>query len=148
MGEKVDFSELKSTLNRRIREKFFVEADGLFKNSTIDSDYSELGNSMAILCGAAGDDAENIANILADDNNTLTKTTLSMQPFRYDALLSIDKAKYKDYILNDMDKRYKRMLDMGATSFWETEDADKALGNSRSHGWAAVPVYYYNILDK
>lgn len=148
VGEKVDYSELKATLNRRIREEFFVEADGLFKNSTIDSDYSELGNSMAILCGAAGDDAENIANILADDNNTLTKTTLSMQPFRYDALLSIDKAKYKDYILNDMDKRYKRMLDMGATSFWETEDADKALGNSRSHGWAAVPVYYYNILDK
>ncbi len=148
VGEKVDYSELKATLNRRIREEFFVEADGLFKNSTIDSDYSELGNSMAILCGAAGDDAENIANILADDNNSLTKITLSMQVFRYDALLSIDKAKYKDYILNDIDKRYKRMLDMGATSFWETEDADKALGNSRSHGWAAVPVYYYNILDK
>ena len=90
----------------------------------------------------------NIANVLADDNNNLTKITLSMQPFRYDALLSIDKAKYKDYILNDIDKRYKRMLDMGSTSFWETEDADVKLGNSRSHGWAAVPVYYYNILDK
>lgn len=148
VGEKVDFSELKSTLNHRIREEFFVETDGLFKNSTIDSDYSELGNSMAILCGAAGDDAENIANILADDNNTLTKTTLSMQPFRYDALLSIDKAKYKDYILNDIDNRYKRMLDLGATSFWETETADEKLGDSRSHGWASAPVYYYNILDK
>ena len=148
IGEEADFSKLRDNLNKKIREVFFVEKDGLFKNSTVDSDYSELGNTMAVLCGAAGENTEDIVKVLADDNNDLTKITLSMQPFRYDALLSVSKEKYKDYILNDIDRRYERMLNLGATTFWETEAADVKLGESRSHGWASAPVYYYNILDK
>ena len=60
-----------------------------------------------------------------------------------------DREKYKDHILADIDRRYKRMLDAGATSFWETEkgDRDFDLAGSLSHGWSAMPVYYYSILN-
>ena len=74
--------------------------------------------------------------------------TLSMSCFKYDALLMVDKEKYKDYILCDIDTRCKMMLDEGATTFWETElGADDFEGaGSLCHGWSAMPIYYYNIL--
>ena len=71
-----------------------------------------------------------------------------MRCFVYDALLLTDRQQYRDYILKDMDTRYKIMLRAGATSFWETEEGDAAFDNagSLSHGWSAMPVYYYSIL--
>ena len=148
IGEEADFGELIARVSRRTRELFFVKDRRLFKNSTTCDDFSELGNAMAILSGVAGEDAPFIAEVISTEETDLTKITLSMQTFRYDALLSVDKEKYKEYILSDIDKRFKRMLDLGATTFWEVEDADQKPGNSRSHGWAALPVYYYNILDE
>ena len=60
----------------------------------------------------------------------------------------IDKEKYKDYILSDIDTRCKMMLDEGATTFWETELGanDFEGAGSLCHGWSAMPIYYYNIL--
>ena len=73
--------------------------------------------------------------------------TLSMRCFKYDALLEINKEKYKDFILCDIDEKYKKMLDEGATTFWETElGADDINAGSLCHGWSAMPVYYYSIL--
>lgn len=100
-----------------------------------------------MLCGAAGDASKNIAKILAGEND-LTKTSLSMCCFKYDALLSVDREMYAPYVLADIDRKYKRMLDLGATSFWETEQGERDFNNAGSlcHGWSAMPVYYYNIL--
>ena len=71
-----------------------------------------------------------------------------MRCFVYDALLLTDRQQYRDYILADIDTRYEKMLRAGATSFWETEDGAEAFAKagSLSHGWSAMPVYYYSIL--
>ena len=66
--------------------------------------------------------------------------------FKYDALLKVDAEKYKDYILGNIRQKYKRMLDAGATTFWETEVANTSPAGSLCHGWSALPVYYYEIL--
>ena len=57
--------------------------------------------------------------------------------------------KYKSFILNDIDKKYVKMLDAGATTFWETEEGAKSLANTGSlcHGWSAMPIYYYDLLN-
>jgi hypothetical protein len=41
------------------------------------------------------------------------------------------------------------MLENGATSFWETIEGEAAFDKAGSlcHGWSALPVYYYNILN-
>ena len=74
--------------------------------------------------------------------------TLSMNAFRYDALLKADKEYYKNYILEEIDNKYLKMLREGATTFWETElgasDFDDA--GSLCHGWSALPIYYYETL--
>ena len=58
--------------------------------------------------------------------------------------------KYHDFIINDIKTRYKKMLDKGATSFYETEDGEDAFGGAGSlcHGWSAMPIYYLNRIFK
>ncbi len=75
--------------------------------------------------------------------------TLSMNSFRFDALLKTDAEKYRDVILDELDRDYLYMLRNGATSFWETINGDFDFGYAGSlcHGWSALPVYYYEILN-
>ena len=68
--------------------------------------------------------------------------------FKYDAMITVDRSKYAGIILDDIRTKYGKMLDEGATSFWETEDGAAAFGNAGSlcHGWSALPIYYYELL--
>lgn len=150
LGVDSDYSDKAKLLNSRIFEEFYNSSDRMFVNRLGEKNYSELVNSWAVLCGAAkGKVAEDICEILAADSN-ITKITLSMACFKYDALLMTDREKYKNYILSDIRRKYKLMLDAGATSFWETEKGDRDFSNAGSlcHGWSAMPVYYYNTLLK
>ena len=74
--------------------------------------------------------------------------SLSMKCFKYDALLLTNKEKWRGYVLNETRKDYQKMIDVGATSVWETIDGASAFDNAGSlcHGWSAIPVYYFNVL--
>ena len=78
----------------------------------------------------------------------MTPATLSMLCFKYDALLMADRETYRPLVLREIAEKYQRMLDAGATTFWETElgEADFDAAGSLCHGWSAMPVYYYHIL--
>ncbi len=144
-------------LNESIVENFYDKEEGLFtiyrnQNSKI---YSVLANALGILCGVADglDKTSMIKAILLNgwdsENMQVIGASLSMHAFRYDALIREDKELYKEQILADLDKIYFRMLREGATTFWETEDGsrDFLYAGSLCHGWSAMPVYYYAILD-
>jgi hypothetical protein len=98
---------------------------------------------MALLIGF-GDDA--LADKLVSGEG-LIPVTLSMSAFFYDALLRFGE-KYKMWILQDIRRKYKMMLDEGATTFWETEKGWQDFENAGSlcHGWSAIPVYYLKRL--
>lgn len=149
LGLEKDYLSLSGSVNEQIRLRFFDSEEGAFRNGDTDWNFSQLTNALAVLCGAASDSqAREIARRLADYGCSWTPATLSMLCFVYDALLMADKEGYRAHILRDIDTRYKRMLDGGATSFWETEKGPGAFdrAGSLSHGWSAMPVYYYNIL--
>ena len=144
-------------LNAAIRTFFFRPDDGLF-DSFDDRDqgkYSVLTNALCLLCGAAdGVDKQTILKILAangaaDSGLYVIPNTLSMNGFRFDALLHEDREHYASVILNELDRDYLYMLRNGATTFWETikgaEDFSDA--GSLCHGWSALPIYYYEILS-
>ena len=148
LGEKADFLSMKNDLNRKISETFYNKDKGLFVDRAGSETYSELVNALAILCGAAtGETAERIAEKLVSDHE-IVRCSLSMICFKYDALISVNKQKYRDYILSDIDATYGKMLAAGATSFWETEIGQSDFSNAGSlcHGWSAMPVYYYHTL--
>ena len=136
------------TLNAAINARFWRSDKGLYDTFGDGNHYSELVNALAILCGAAtGSRADKICAELVTKENVV-KSTLSMLCFTYDALIKVDKGGFSDYIIQDIDARYGRMLAAGATSFWETEEGEKAFQNAGSlcHGWSAAPVYYYRLL--
>lgn len=148
IGEKADYTPYIEELNKKINEIFFDVESGLYCDDTTKTTKSELVNSLAVLSGAAdGERAEKISAVLASEN-ALTRVTLSMACFKYDALLKVDKEKYRDYVIKNIENRYLPQLDAGATSFWETDLGEADFGNAGSlcHGWSAMPVYYLSTL--
>ncbi len=143
LGVEANYDKKAEELNKSIKKNFYDEKTGLFINYIKTSEYSELVNSLAVISGATGEkEAQKICEVLASDNK-LTKLTLSMLCFKFDALIKTDEDKYKAYIIKEIEKKYKRMLDLGATTFWETEEIEEFEGaGSLCHGWSAMPVYY------
>lgn len=130
-------------VRQAIQKAFFVPERGLYRLSTDGMRFSVLGNSMALLIGL-GD--EPLAERLLQDS-TLIPVTLSMATFFYDALLRFG-TRFKSDILLDIRRKYGKMLEAGATTFWETEkgwrDFDGA--GSLCHGWSAIAAHYLKKL--
>ena len=128
-----------SAIKKAIKDNFFVQEKGLYKLCAEgDARYSRLGNSFAMLIGLEG--KEFAEKLIHDD---MIDVTLSMCTFYYDALLKAGED-YYSFIVEDIKKKYSKMLDAGATTFWETEKGwiDFGQAGSLCHGWSALPVYY------
>ena len=146
----LDFNhdEILSTLKTRVREEFLNKETGLFRMNRDTEAYTVLANSLAVISGVCTKaEAEKICKAIVDGK--LSPCSLSMKTFMYDALLLTDKERYAPYVLSEIRREYKIMLDSGATTVWETIDGESAFGNAGSlcHGWSAIPIYYYNILS-
>ncbi len=143
------YAEKINELNSAIAKNFFDECENLFTDIKGEKHFSQLGNSLAVLCGAANKmQSEKVCEKLIEKSKNIVPSSLSMLTFVYDALIATDKARYSEFILKDIDEKYAYMLSKGATSFWETLDGERDFDGAGSlcHGWSAMPVYYYNIL--
>lgn len=148
--EKEEYAALSAAVNCAVNARFYEEEKGLYKTFETGEHYSETANAFAVLCGAAtGGHAEKICRALTDAENGMVRHTLCMAGFVYDALLQTDKGLYTPWIFADIEQKYGYMLQRGATSFWETihGEADFDGAGSLCHGWSAMPVYYYHILQ-
>lgn len=144
-------------LNAAIRRNFWNEKDKLFVSFSDGEKekYSVFVNSACVLCGAADEvDKSVIETILysngdGDTGLYVIPITLSMHVMRYDAMLHLDKT-CGDFILDDIDRTYLYMLRHGATACWETIKGERDFDwvGSLCHGWAALPIYYYETLIK
>lgn len=129
----------------KIRDAFFMEDKGLYRMTAGSDQSSVLANSIAILIGLG--DKETAEKMLADES--LVPITLSMHTYLYDALLQTN-VDYSSFIIEDIKKKYGRMLAEDATTFWETEKGWRDFSNAGSlcHGWSAIPAYYLPRLVK
>lgn len=152
------YDALAERVRTAIGKMFYDEETKLFRTSLHSNagKYAILTNAVCLLCGAADEyEKANILEILAHNGAgslplCVVPNTLSMNSFRFDALLSVDREKYAPVILSEIDRDYKFMLDAGATTFWETLKGADDMWYSASlcHGWSALPIYYYHILLK
>ena len=139
---------IKEKLNEAINSYFYNESEGLYETRKDSGHYSILANSLAILSLAADKDtAKRIAEKLLVHKGVVD-VSLSMRTFYYDALLLVDREKYKEYVLADIERLYTPMLECGNGTVWETVLGESDFDNAGSmcHGWSAIPIYYYNIL--
>ena len=146
-GQAFAYEGIADELALNTKKTFFNSEDGLFTMNAGKKDYTELVNCQAVINGlTTKEETAIIAQKLV--NGDLIPAALSMKVFRYDTLLLADEAKYSQYILDDMRRDFKVMLDNGATATWETIDGAVAFDDAGSlcHGWTALPVYYFNRL--
>jgi alpha-L-rhamnosidase len=145
-----EYSALADRLRKNIRVAFLRPQTGLYSNFIRTDLFSELGNALAVLCGAScGDEANEIAQKMMRGNSGLLPATLSMNGFVFDALLRADRAAAQPFIRSRIRSQYKKMLDCGATTAWEDEEGAAAFDGAGSlcHGWSALPVYYYYLFE-
>ena len=128
-----------------VRKAFHNVKENVYALTQVQKEFTVLGNSLAILSGIADNASELCEKII---NGEFSDCSLSMKCFKYDALLLTDKAKWQGKVLEEIRKDYKKMLDAGATSIWETIDGASAFDNAGSlcHGWSAIPAYYLRNL--
>ena len=107
----------------------------------------ELTNALAVLADILEND-EKVAVGKHLTDGTLIKCSLSAKRHIYDALIKIDKEKYKSFILDEIKETYQKMIEFGSDTVWATINGQDDFNGSGSlcHGWSAIPVYYYNIL--
>ena len=136
-------------INKAIHEVFFDSEKLLYKTYADKDGFSQLANALCVLCGACPDGLKTgLAEKIAYGFDGWVENTLSMNIYRFDALLAVDKEKYSAFVLAEIDRIYKNMLSQDATSFWETEKGAEDFDGAGSlcHGWSAIPIYYYHKL--
>ncbi len=118
----------------------FMETDGTLRH------YSELTNSLCALVSKRKANVSAALKALCEKND-LIGITLSHSIFKFSALLTAGD-KYRDYIISEIKRVWGRMLDDGASTFYEDELGAAAFDDagSLSHGWSAVPVYILNLI--
>lgn len=149
LGRKNSFEGVAESVCDAAVKKYYDEKNHLFFINDPSEGFTELANSLAVLSGmATGDIAAKICEKLAE--NELVPCSLSMKTFKYDAMLGIDRDRYRGAVLAEIREQYGRMLDSGSTTVWETAEGAKAFDNAGSlcHGWSALPIYYYRMLDE
>lgn len=142
-----DYSLEISILKQRIKDEFYDEKRMMIDFYKGGLKYSSFINSLAISLDVVPNVKETAKHMINDKD--VAQPTLSMKYFLYDALLKTDSS-YKTFVLDDIRKTYKTMLEDGATSFYETILGEKDFGNAGSlcHGWSgAVPIIFYNRMD-
>ena len=147
-GLEYPYGDTAEELAKATYEAFFHKENGLFSMTVGGNEFVELINALAVRFDiVSGKEAEAICEKLA--GNELVSCSLSMKTFTYDALLKVDKEKYKGYILSQIRRDYGIMLDNGATATWETLDGASAFHHAGSlcHGWTALPIYYFKTLE-
>ena len=144
IGKSFAYGDLLGESKKRTQEAFYNAETGLYSMTVGGSEYTVLGNALAILAELELDKEYVCEKIV---NGELYDCSLSMKIFKYDALFVTDKEKYHEWVLNEIRREYGKMIEQGNT-VWETIDGASAFDDAGSlcHGWSAIPVYYYTKL--
>lgn len=144
----IKYMALADRMSSAIHKEFWDISDGLYRSYLIEkeekcSEYSELTQALMLYINAVPTEfKDDLMQKLASEK--LIPCALSTAIYKYEALLS-DSEKYGKYVFDDLKKVFGKMLDLGATTFWETEIGadDFGYAGSLCHGWSAFASYIY-----
>lgn len=143
-----------NALRQAVRARFWNEGKIQFDTYAGDVDWAnmrvktgdghELVQALALLSDCVPPAyVQDVAMRLSEDSEWIA-TTLSQSLHKYEALIRAGPA-FGRRAMAQMDALWGKMLDAGATSFWEMKDGWKDFDGAGSlcHGWSAIPVYFY-----
>ena len=108
-----------------------VQALALLAQTVPEGEGADLAQRLASACEGARS---------ASSEMGWVKCSLSQLLYKYEALIA---AGYGRNVVVELTQKWWRMIEAGATSFWETERgwSDFNGAGSLCHGWSSVPVY-------
>ena len=132
-------------VSKKSHEVFYNKENGLYVTyigGNFENHYCELSQALAVLAGVNTD--KDLLDKLADKDNGLIKTNLSLMYYKYEALLS-NPDRYLPFVLDEIAEIWGDMLYNNATTFWETTRGEDDFFKAASlcHGWSAIPVYVF-----
>ena len=137
-----------AALRGEIRRRFWNAARGEFDFS-LDAKVapSEFVQSLAVLADVVPAGALKALAAKLSGASDWTEITLSQAIYKYEALLAAGCPAEK--VVAHADAEWSKMLDAGATSFWEMREGWPAFSNAGSlcHGWSAIPIYIYSRIN-
>jgi len=153
------YEELHKKINRAIHEKFYDSNRQVYltrinnekKSIVCESGFGktapeELHTLTQALMLYVGVVPKELIPVIIDKmlSEEMIPCTLSGSIYKYDVLLQQGN-QYRQFVLDEIEKIWGRMLFQGATTFWETEKGAKDFDSAGSlcHGWSSVPVYLY-----
>ena len=132
-------------LRLEVRRRFWNEKAGQVETSfALQMRPGELVQSLALLADAVPPEARARVVEKLMRPSDWTEITLSQTLYKYEALIAAG-GEAAASAMHSMEDDWSRMLEAGATSFWEMREGWPAFGNAGSlcHGWSAIPVYVY-----
>ncbi len=147
------YDALHGKLNENLHKAFFDPERNVYLTRLNDRErpLHAFTQALSLYVGATPKNvkAAVVENMLSD---RMTPCTLSASIYEYDVLLQMGDT-YRDYVRQEVETIWGKMLYAGATTFWETDLGDKDFHNAGSlcHGWSAVPIYLYgkyNLLEE
>lgn len=139
------YDTLHKNLNHAIHKTFFDAERKVYITRLHDE--SELLHALTqALVLYAGATPENLREAVVESmlDQTMIPCSLSASIYKYDVLLQMGDT-YRDYVRQEVEEVWGKMLYAGATTFWETDGGAADFDNAGSlcHGWSAVPIYLY-----
>ncbi|MBQ2946111.1 MAG: hypothetical protein IJD95_06075 [Clostridia bacterium] len=137
------YADAASALKRATFESFFdYESGGFVTRHGDEKPLHELTQALMLYTDAVPEKyVKGVEDLIM--SGELIKTSVSMTVFSYEALLK--NKKNADYVVDDIESVWGKMLSHGADTFWETEKGESDFSNAGSlcHGWSAVPIYIF-----
>ena len=128
-----------------VRRRFWNEKVGQVETSFVrQMRPGELVQTLALLADAVPPESRaRVVNKLMRPSDW-SGITLSQTLYKYEALIASG-GEAAAAAFRSMEADWSRMVEAGATSFWEMREGWQAFGNAGSlcHGWSAIPVYIY-----
>ena len=145
-------------LKKRYHEVFYCEEKNAYRLSLREEEnavFPELAQALSVVAGLC--ETKEIEEALCERLLTdafCPRVSLSHVTFAYEALMKMEErhpdGRNVKRIIEDIDRKWSKMLFEGATTFWETEEGADAFKEAGSlcHGWSATPAYFYSKLLK
>ena len=135
------YQRLAEKVKAGINKQFWNQKLGAYEdyplNETSKSQISQQSNSLAVAFNIAPHKYySKIFNYTYDPNNKVIQ--IASPYFAYYGLKAMYKADLSKLALEYIKKNWGRMLNWGATTWWETWNP----GASFCHGWSSCPTYY------
>lgn len=143
LTERKNFAAAADKIAAATDKTFFDEEKGIYatryENRTR-SMYHEYCQALMILVGTKKQKSLETAI----KEKKLLPVVLPDLFVKYDALMKCDRGNV-DYILNDIERIYGKMLTVKEPTAWEVEEGASAFFDAGSccHGWSCAPIWFY-----